>query len=88
MGRKGKPKIEVEGLSMSRKAVKYGGRYTPSPGPLVIDVDGFTAGFAIPDARGVRFIAAHPRFDRLDGAFFRWPEQLTRAARTLAAAAP
>lgn len=69
---------------MTRHSCKSTGGYTLAPAPIVIDVDGVTAGLAIQDKRGFRFIAAHPRFDLLDGSFFRWPEHVKRAVQRLA----
>lgn len=71
---------------MSRQSRRSIGGYTLSPAPLVIDINGLTAGLAIQDKRGFRFIAAHPRFDILDGSFFRWPEHVKDAVQRLAEA--
>jgi hypothetical protein len=72
---------------MAKHKTKSLANYSLAPAPLVIDIDGVTAGLAIQDERGFRFIAAHPRFDLLDGSFFRLPQQATQAARRLANAA-
>ena len=69
---------------MAKRKAKSLWNYTRAPAPLVIDVDGVTAGLAIQEERGFRFIAAHPRFDLLDGSFFRAPQLVTLAARRLA----
>jgi hypothetical protein len=68
---------------MAKPAIKSLKTYTHAPAPLIIDVDGVTAGLAIQDKRGFRFIAAHPRFDLLDGSFFRAPRLAAQAARRL-----
>lgn len=59
---------------------------TPSPAPVVINVSGLAAGFAIGDKNGFRFVAAHPRFDSLDGSNFRRLGDLKAAAKRLAEA--
>jgi hypothetical protein len=58
--------------------------------PLAIRIGGISAGLAIGGKNGFRFLAAHPRFDLLDGSLFRRLEDLRAAAKRLnkAAAAP
>lgn len=60
--------------------------FSPQLAPIVIRTDGFAAGFAIGDRNGFRFVAAHPRFDILDGSNFRRLDDLKAAAKRLAAA--
>lgn len=54
--------------------------------PLVVNIEGLSAGFAVPDRRGIRFVSAHPLFDMLDGTIFRELAHLINAAHKLASA--
>ncbi len=63
----------------------------PSPSglplaPIVITAAGISAGFAISDRKGFRFVAGHRQFDLLDGSHFRRIEDIRSAATRLAQA--
>ncbi len=59
---------------------------TPVPAPLVINIEGVSVGLAVSDKHGFRFVAAHPRFDLLDGNRFRRIADIETAAKRLAQA--
>ena len=54
--------------------------------PLIVVVEGVSAGVAVRDGGRLRFRAIHPRFEILDGSRFARAEQLTHAARSIARA--
>jgi len=54
--------------------------------PVVVVVEGVSAGVAVSEGRHLRFRAIHPRFEILDGSRFARAEQLTHAARRIARA--
>jgi hypothetical protein len=54
--------------------------------PVVVVVEGVSAGVAVSDGGHLRFRAIHPRFEILDGSRFARAEQLTHAARRVAKA--
>jgi hypothetical protein len=54
--------------------------------PVVVVVEGVSAGVAVSDGSRLRFRAIHPRFEILDGSRFARAEQLTHAARRIAKA--
>ena len=50
----------------------------PSEPARVIEIGEVTAGIAVPEGRGVRFVSSARDFDGLDGAVFRTAEQAAR----------
>lgn len=62
----------------------------PVPSPIasafIIRVEDFTAGVAIGDHKGFRFVSAHPNFDILDGSSFQRVDDVRLAAKRLALA--
>lgn len=54
--------------------------------PVLVVVEGVSAGVGVRDGGSLRFTALHPRFEILDGSRFARPEQLRSAARRLAEA--
>jgi hypothetical protein len=54
--------------------------------PVVVVVEGVSAGFAVRERGGLRFRAIHPRFQILDGSRFARAEHLSRAAGRVARA--
>jgi len=53
---------------------------------LDISIGGMCTGVAVGEKNGFRFIAAHPRFNLLDGSYFRRLDDLRAAAKRLAEA--
>jgi hypothetical protein len=67
---------------MSRRTAS---RAYPTPAsPVVINVDGIAAGFALRDTWRFRFFSGHPRFDLLDGSRFSRIEDVRWAVKRLA----
>jgi hypothetical protein len=54
--------------------------------PILVVVEGVSAGFGVRDGGSLRFRAIHPSFEILDGSRFTRPEQLRRAAHRIAEA--
>jgi hypothetical protein len=54
--------------------------------PVLVVIEGVSAGFGVRDGGRLRFTALHPRFEILDGSRFARPEQLRSAARRVAEA--
>lgn len=54
--------------------------------PVIVVVEGVSAGVAVTDRGRLRFRAIHPRFEILDGSRFARAEQLAHAARRIAKA--
>jgi hypothetical protein len=55
----------------------------PPAAPVVIAVDGLTAGLALRDNNRFRFFSGHPRFDLLDGSRFTHVEDVRWAVKRL-----
>jgi hypothetical protein len=61
--------------------------FSPTPAaPVVINVDGLAAGFALRETRRFRFFSGQPRFDLLDGSRFSRIDDVRWAVKQLAAA--
>jgi hypothetical protein len=57
-----------------------------STAPVVIAIEGATAGFALRDNHRFRFFSGHPRFDLLDGSRFTHIQDVQWAVKRLAQA--
>lgn len=72
---------------MSKRHFHFRPPYAPTQAPLVITIKGITAGLAVGDKHGFRFVAGHPIFDSLESVRFRRIEDMRTAALRLANAA-
>jgi hypothetical protein len=60
-----------------------------TPGPRVLEIGQSAIGIVVPeDSRHVRFFAASPPYDRLDGQLFRSAREVLVAARALSGPRP
>lgn len=59
----------------------------PNFRPVLVTIEGLTAGYALRDGQRLRFIATNPKFGLLDGSCFTHAEQVKNAAQKLARAA-
>jgi hypothetical protein len=81
------PPAAAKGPIMSnRQLYKSDAVFRPALAPLVISIGGLCTGVAVGEKNGFRFIAAHPRFNLLDGSYFRRLDDLRAAAGRLAKA--
>jgi len=58
----------------------------PPTSPVVIAIEGMTAGLALRDNNRFRFFSGHPRFDLLDGSRFSHVDDVRWAVKRLARA--
>lgn len=71
---------------MSKRHLNFPPPSGPSLSPIIITAGGISAGFAISDRKGFRFVAGHRQFDLLDGSYFRRVEDIRSAATRLSQA--